>query len=156
MCVTKELFIVCVISALCAYRTLQAHSVHRSCFNLIGVNMHIYTHIHPKSDYWGRERWKKISVLSLFQLLSGQTINDGPATIVLQSFSVFRLCFDAVYFQTRLDGMGGKNWINLIHKGRMAPESFGYSIKHLSFTLSLSLFVSTLPCFSSSFLTHFL
>lgn len=49
---------------------------------------------------------EKIGVLSLFQLLSGQTINDGPATIELQSFSVFRLCFDAVYFQTRLDGTG--------------------------------------------------
>lgn len=50
----------------------------------------------------------KISALSAFQLLSGQTIYDGPATIELQSFSVFfffpPLCFDAVHFQTELDG----------------------------------------------------
>lgn len=32
------------------------------------------------------------------------------------------------------------NWINLSHSKRTASESFGYSIKHLSFTRSLSLF----------------
>lgn len=68
---------------------------------------HAHIHTHPFQKCLRRvAEVEKIGVLSLFQLLSGQTINDGPATIELQSFSVFRLCFDAVYFQTRLDGTG--------------------------------------------------
>lgn len=47
------------------------------------------------------------SALSPFQLLSRQTIYDGPATIELQSFSAFPICFDALDFQTRVDGKGG-------------------------------------------------
>lgn len=35
-------------------------------------------------------------------------------------------------------GSGG-DWINLSHRGEMAPESFGYSINHLSFTCSFPL-----------------
>lgn len=42
-----------------------------------------------------------------FQLLSRQTIYDGPATIELQSFSAFPICFDALDFQTRLGGKEG-------------------------------------------------
>lgn len=42
-----------------------------------------------------------------FQLLSRETIYDGPATIELQSFSAFPICFDALHFQTRLGGKEG-------------------------------------------------
>lgn len=84
------------------------------------------------------------STLSPIQLHSRQTIYDGPATIELQSFSAFPICFDALDFQTRLgvgkrgwERGGAADWINLSHGGGMAPESFGYSINHLSFTCCL-------------------
>lgn len=38
---------------------------------------------------------------------SFQAIYDGPATIELQSFSAFPICFDALNFQTRLGGKEG-------------------------------------------------
>lgn len=114
---------------LCADRTSQA-------LNVLQPNRckHAQTYTHPSLKWLQRvEEVQKIRVLSVFQLLSRQTINDGPAIIELQSFSVFRRCADAIYFQTKLCGTAG-NWINWSHKGRMTPESFGYPINRLSFT----------------------
>lgn len=47
-------------------------------------------------------------LLSPVQLFSSQTIYDGPATIELESFSAFPICFDALDFQTRLGGEEGE------------------------------------------------
>lgn len=54
--------------------------------------------------------------------------------------------------QSWAGGWGSGNWINLSHRGKMAPESFGYSINHLSFTCSLPLLC--LIIYLSSFPSH--
>lgn len=124
---------------LCTYCTFQVQKAQvQTCTQA--------TQTHPSRKCFERVgEVEKISVLSVFQLISGQTIYDGPATIELQSFSVFSAMLwcrplpDKAWWEGGWGGEGIENWINLSHQGRLAPESFGYSINHLSFTCSLPL-----------------
>ena len=121
---------------------------------------HAHKHIQPSQKRLQRMgEVEKIRVLSLFQHLSGQTINDGPVTIELQSYSVFKLGFDAVYFQKTLDGTGGRIKLTEVTGGEWHPRALviQYSTFHslvpfpcISTSYFKSLSLACIKCLASS------